>query len=972
LRDTPQIESAANRNASPRIIQRLARNKFAREFLILTGFVGLTAIMTWPWVTRLRNACADPGDPYLVSWIIWWDFHQTFTAPLHLFDANIFYPLRQTLAFSENDFGISLLFFPLYALGFAPLTVNSIATFLGFACCGYAAFRLTRTLTGSSGAAVVSGIFFAFLPYRFHLVSQLHYVFAAWLPLTLESFVLFLRQRTTRRAAWLAVAFTMNGLSCLSWFTLSLPPLALSLVYLATRYDVWRDRKFWLRGSIAAAASALALLPFMLPYLQVSRAYGFNWGVEVIARNSASASQWLVAEYRNRLWKGFGDSLMRNGGKLFPGLIAPLFALAALLLPVADAEPITHHRRSRKWTISLDAVTITAAIFAVLSLGWSGSGFHPFLGKFFAGETFKRAVFVFATAFFIRLMVAYPLGLRRMTGADNLVAHLRNSRRHERWWQRAFTIPASIIIWTPVAVIAAALVWSSQFGPVPFAGDQIGRQWLDRLLLLFLLAVVARLAVVYPESLKRLTGAKNLIAHLRDSRRNDGIWLGVIWTVAGFLMSLGTNTWFYRTLYDLVFLFRSMREPSRAAMVADVGLAILAGAGSLKLIDAVKRQRPRLKPAIGFAVLALALLFEMRAAPMTLFHGAEKPDAITIRLKQTPMRGGLVELPMGMGILPHLYMLRSADHQKPLINAISTFVPQHAWEIESLSHINPIPRKLLDAMERVPTSYLVIHTSLIEPDQRAGFEAFLAIGVATNRLRFINRFDDGNDLYAVVKTEPEAKSEAPLPFSLASHELSALIAQDSVNLLSSVGKLQTLYRAYLAATGILPRHAEFMRDTGAVSRGVMLGSEDGDQVFDDNLSELLDQWMRRDSFINSFGHLTDAQFIDKLLTNAAITMDETTRANLLDALANHRQTRAGALLKIANERSFIDKENNRSILLLHYFAYLRRDPDAAPDRDMRGFNFWLQQLAQTHDPGKIAAAFQSSIEFQSIKERQRQ
>src|SRR5690349_11225868 len=114
LRDTrPKTEVSATGNALPRIIQRFAGNKLAREFLNFVGFALLTSVMTWPWVTRLRDACADPGDPYLVSWILWWDFHQTFTSPLHLFDANIFYPLHQTLAFSENDYGISLLFFPL-------------------------------------------------------------------------------------------------------------------------------------------------------------------------------------------------------------------------------------------------------------------------------------------------------------------------------------------------------------------------------------------------------------------------------------------------------------------------------------------------------------------------------------------------------------------------------------------------------------------------------------------------------------------------------------------------------------------------------------------------------------------------------------------------------------------------------------------------------------------------------------------
>jgi hypothetical protein len=83
----------------------------------------------------------------------------------------------------------------------------------------------------------------------------------------------------------------------------------------------------------------------------------------------------------------------------------------------------------------------------------------------------------------------------------------------------------------------------------------------------------------------------------------------------------------------------------------------------------------------------------------------------------------------------------------------------------------------------------------------------------------------------------------------------------------------------------------------------------------------------------------------------------------------HHQTRAGALLKIAQDQSFVDKENERSLLLLHYFGYLRRNPDDPPDRDLNGFNFWLQELAKHHDIGKIAAAFQNSSEFQSIKKQ---
>jgi hypothetical protein len=965
-RDTrPKTEVSARENALPRIIQRFAGNKLARELLSFGGFVLLTAVMTWPWVTRLRDACADPGDPYLVSWILWWDFHQTFTSPLHLFDANIFYPLHQTLAFSENDYGISLLFFPLFALGFRPLTINAVATFLGFAFCGYGAFRLTRTLTGSHGAAWIAGTVFAFIPYRFHLLSQLHYVFTGWMPLALEAMVLFARERSPRRAVWLATAFTMNGLSCLSWFVLSLAPLALSLVYLSVRYELLRDRKFWIRGGAAAAGSLVALLPFMLPYLQVSKAFGFTWGPEVVARNSYPATRWLVAEYRTRFWKGFGDNLPGNGPKLFTGLLSPLLALAAVLLPRRDSENMPE-RRSPKWTVWLDALAITSAIFAVLSLGWNGSTLHPFLGRFFAGDTLKRSLTVFAGALLLRLLFSYPAFLQRMTGANNLISHVRQTARGEHWWQRVAWMIATTVIWFLIAAMLIALLTLHGF----FPGNYLGSPMLDRALLVILIAVVIRFSLAYPELLIRATGAKNLIQHIRDSRGGDALWLGIIWTVTGFLMSLGTNSWFYRILYDLVFLFRSMREPSRAAMVADLGLAVLAGVGAMKLAALITHWRGRLSPAIALTVIALALLFEMRAAPLNFMRGAVAPDQLALRLRQTTMRGGLVELPTGSGILPHLYMLRSADHGKPLINAISTFVPPHAWEIESLSRANPISLKLLDAMERVPASYLVIHNSLIEPEQRAAFDGFLAAGLAANRLRFINRYDDANDLYAVVKTEPEARSEAPLPFSPSIHELSALIREDPVNMLSLPAKFQVLYRLYVAGSGTLPRYTEFMRDAATIAQGVVLEAQDRDQVFDRNVREFVAKWLSRDPSANSLGHLADEQFVDKLLVNTGVKVETTERESLINDLASGRETRAGSLLKIVNEQSFIDKENDRSLLLLHYFGYLRRNPDDPPDRDLRGFNFWLHNLTESHDVGRIGVAFQNSIEYHSIKERQ--
>src|SRR5437763_249904 len=64
-----------------RALFALARRPLVRELLVVLAFCAFTAALTWPYATRLRDAVVDPGDPYLVSWILWWDYHATFTNP---------------------------------------------------------------------------------------------------------------------------------------------------------------------------------------------------------------------------------------------------------------------------------------------------------------------------------------------------------------------------------------------------------------------------------------------------------------------------------------------------------------------------------------------------------------------------------------------------------------------------------------------------------------------------------------------------------------------------------------------------------------------------------------------------------------------------------------------------------------------------------------------------------------------------
>ena len=558
-----------------------------REAAILAAFLALTALMTWPWVAHMRDTSCDPGDSYLNSWILAWDAHQTLHDPLHLFDANIFYPYRDTLALSDHQWGTAMLFLPATLAGLPPLTVHGLAMLFAFAFSGYGAFRLARTLTSSALAGWVAGVAFAFVPYRFHHIPHLHIVMAGWMALVAEAVVLFARERSWRRAAWLGAVFLMSGLSSIHWFVLGLVPVAAMGVAGIVRTPAG-ERRVWGRAAAALAVASLALVPFFLPYVRASRTYGLKRGWQEVSFYSARLVDWVTPDQKVRLWQGsgLGDSAARGEFCLFPGLFLLALAAAGVVLAV--------------------------------------------------------------------------------------------------------------------------------------------------------------------------------------TRRDAAARTGLLWAAMGFVGSFGTRTPFHPALYYALPALRAIRAPVRWAMVADLGLAVLAGAAAAALAARFTPASGAGRAALGACVCAL-LLFEDRVAPMYLHRGEPDPDALSRALTATPMRGGLWQLPDDFGETNARYVLRSADHWKPLVNAYSGFQTPLAATLHGLLLAGE-PSPLLDALEGVSVSYVTVRRSGIPVVQAEPIRRLVAEGLASGRLRFIRRLPPGDDLLAVVKTEPAACAAEKLqPVSVPPH-----------------------------------------------------------------------------------------------------------------------------------------------------------------------------------------------------------
>jgi glucose/arabinose dehydrogenase len=181
------------------------------------------------------------------------------------------------------------------------------------------------------------------------------------------------------------------------------------------------------------------------------------------------------------------------------------------------------------------------------------------------------------------------------------------------------------------------------------------------------------------------------------------------------------------------------------------------------------------------------------------------------------------------------------------------------------------------------------------------------------------------------------------------------------------------YRLHKAAFGNIGgtpvplRLSEFLRDTQEIGRGVVVGRAGWDALLEANKLAFVNAFVERAAFASHYQTgQTPAQFVAALDANAENVLTAAEEADLAARLSDGRETRASALRRVADDEDFKRAEFNRAFVLMQYFGYLRRDPDAAPDADFSGFNFWLSKLDSfggDYRRAEMVKAFLSSAEY---------
>jgi hypothetical protein len=313
-----------------------AARKWVPVLLGLAAYTLLTLAYLRPiWRVGGDHIAPAAGDPVFNLWVLSWGAHQVREGLPGFWDANIFFPTRGALTFSDHLFGPAVQLAAFEALVPNPIAGYNFLFFTSFVASAFATAWVLRRSGRTWMAALLAGWMFAFSPFRLMHLNHIQILIAQWIPLTLWFWDRLLTERTPRAAA-LFLTFYLLHISggCYLAYMIHVPMVALLAVRLREHGRALvapRSLRVLLPAGLVAAAALAALF---LPYVRTSHRLELSRNTAETARFAATTASWLSPAHRNlyggglrtrnALYRQIGPVVLpffRAENSLFPGFL---------------------------------------------------------------------------------------------------------------------------------------------------------------------------------------------------------------------------------------------------------------------------------------------------------------------------------------------------------------------------------------------------------------------------------------------------------------------------------------------------------------------------------------------------------------------------------------------------------------------------------------------------------------------------
>jgi hypothetical protein len=364
-------------------------------------------LMSWPLAAGpASRGVVGRADGDLNVWILAWGAHALLHQPARLFQAPIFHPAPDALAFSENLLVPALIGLPAQVGG--PVLAYNFVFLLSALGSGLGVQLLVRRGSGDPLAAFAAGALFAAGHHRWVRMAHLHAQVTLFLPFAIWALDRLWQRPTRRRGVVLGLFLALQLLS-----SVYLGAITATIVCVGIALGLCTRSRLRLLAPAALALGLAALLsaPLLAPYFRMRAHQGVEWTLADVEPHATTLTSYVAAG--SRLYDGLTrrhldpDSHRRP---LFPGVVPLFLGIAGL----ASAP-----RRFRVVGLAASAVAV------LFSLG-PETGLYRFLHEQLVPLRGIRALNRFALVPVLALCVwsAFALGGRRRLALAALFAAL--------------------------------------------------------------------------------------------------------------------------------------------------------------------------------------------------------------------------------------------------------------------------------------------------------------------------------------------------------------------------------------------------------------------------------------------------------------------------------------------------------------------------------------------------------------------
>ncbi len=309
------------------ILKNIFSKHWIQCLLLFIVFIILAIIFLNIPLSKIDTSLPNHIDAYLVTWVWSWENYVLPNNPTHLFNANIFAPFEDTLAYTETMLGSFLLAWPILIIFNNIFLAYNIVILLTFAIAGLGMYLLVYSLTKDKLAAFLSALIYAFAPFKLiHSIGHLHLT-GMWLPYVFLYLHKFFKKQSWHNSLLLTLFIILVFLTGFHYFIFLPVVIAVFLLvnYLSKNFKF--NKNNFKKIILSLILSALIIIPIILPYIHLKEKYNFIRSVETVEAYSPDLIDYFIPPF---LYNHFYINRSHVEMAVGPGIVISLLFLLAI------------------------------------------------------------------------------------------------------------------------------------------------------------------------------------------------------------------------------------------------------------------------------------------------------------------------------------------------------------------------------------------------------------------------------------------------------------------------------------------------------------------------------------------------------------------------------------------------------------------------------------------------------------------